>query len=55
VGLPTSWDSDDEPAIDALGPLNAQLYRAVHHTISRTSPQLERLSMAHGVEVRMRS
>jgi asparagine synthase (glutamine-hydrolysing) len=54
VGLPTPWDSDDEPAIDALGPLNAQLYRAVHHHhLPHILRNFERLSMAHGVEVRM--
>jgi len=47
-------DDDETEAIEALGPLNALLYRHFHGTILPTILRnFDRASMAHGVEVRM--
>jgi asparagine synthase (glutamine-hydrolysing) len=46
--------ADEEAAIDALGPVNAQLYRDFHRTMLPTILRnFDRCSMAHGIEVRM--
>jgi hypothetical protein len=51
---PAAWDAEEQAAMDALEPLNAQLYGAVHHHhLPHVLRNFERLSMAHGVEVRM--
>jgi asparagine synthase (glutamine-hydrolysing) len=47
-------DCDEETAINALGPLNAHLYRDFHRTILPTILRnFDRCSMAHGIEIRM--
>lgn len=46
-------DPDREAAQQALGPLNAMLYRSFHYTSLPTSLRtFDRCSMAHGVEMR---
>lgn len=47
-------DAQEERAIDALGTLNAHLYRDFHHSILPTILRnFDRCSMSHGIEVRM--
>jgi asparagine synthase (glutamine-hydrolysing) len=47
-------DPAEERAIDALGPLNALLYRDFHRTVLPTILRnFDRCSMSHGIEVRM--
>jgi asparagine synthase (glutamine-hydrolysing) len=58
VRLPTldnlQVDRKEKAAINALGPLNAHLYRDFHQTILPTILRnFDRCSMAHGIEVRM--
>src|SRR5262249_1281901 len=54
VAAPPWASPDEEAAIDALGPVNACLYRDFHRTLLPTNLRdVDRCSMAHGVEVRM--
>ncbi len=60
MGSPLDEDSisyvreDHGAAVEALGPLDAALYSAVHdHHLPHILRNFERCSMAHGVEVRM--
>ena len=50
-----SWvDVDELDAVESLGPLDGMLYSHFHHTVlPGILRNLERCSMAHGVEVRM--